>query len=154
MAVACLCFLNVDTLIHSFTDAMAKEPCGFIGDTKHTAHLRSAHTLFGSGQKLNGQQPLIQRQVAALHNGASADGELVAAICPLSKVYNCRTIRFPQNFHLTNFQQCARRRAFCAIKCTNHELVQPLHGHSAPGHAWQIASRRGKLSNPPLAHFA
>lgn len=66
--------------VHGFTDAVTEEPSGLVGDADHTAHLRGAHALLGSGHDVNGQQPLVQGNVAALHDRAGADGELVAAV--------------------------------------------------------------------------
>ena len=69
--------------VHRFADAMTEKPCGAIGDAQHTFHLLRAHALLGSGHKVKRQQPLVQRNVAALHDRAGADGELFAAIIAL-----------------------------------------------------------------------
>lgn len=66
--------------VHRFADTVAKEPSGLVGNANHAGHLACAHALLGSGHDMRCQQPFVQRNVAALHNAASADGELVAAI--------------------------------------------------------------------------
>ncbi len=40
--------------VHSFTDAMAQEPRGLVGDAEHTLHLLRAHALLGSGHEVRG----------------------------------------------------------------------------------------------------
>src|SRR5690606_14671689 len=66
--------------VHGLADTMAEEPSAFIGHAQHAGHLSGAHTLLGSGHDMRGEQPFVQRDMAALHDGASANGELVAAI--------------------------------------------------------------------------
>ena len=69
--------------IHSFTDTVAKEPCGLIGYAQHALHLLGAHALLGRGHDMRCQQPLVQGNVASFHYRASADSELFAAIVAL-----------------------------------------------------------------------
>jgi len=66
--------------VHSFADTVAKEPSRLVGDAEHTLHLLRAHTLLGSGHEMRSEQPLVEGNVRTLHDSASADGELVAAI--------------------------------------------------------------------------
>ena len=65
---------------HCLADAVAKEPSSLVGDADHTGHLRGAHAFLGSGHDVRSKQPLVKRNVRALHDGASANGELVTAI--------------------------------------------------------------------------
>jgi hypothetical protein len=66
--------------VHCFADAVAEEPSGLVGNAEHTLHLLGAHALLGRGHDVSGEQPLVQRNVRTLHDSASADGELVAAV--------------------------------------------------------------------------
>ena len=66
--------------VHRFADAVTEKPRGLVGHAQHALHLLRAHALLRSGHEMEGEQPLMQGNVAALHDRASADSEFVAAI--------------------------------------------------------------------------
>jgi hypothetical protein len=65
---------------HSLTDAMRQKPRALVGHTQHAVQLMGAHALLAGAEKVNGQEPLMDRDMAALHHRARAARELVAAI--------------------------------------------------------------------------
>ena len=81
-------FINLHLAIHvvvavfqpSLADALRKEPCGFLGDTKFTRHLGAWDTLAGAGEHENGKEPLDQGEAAFGQNRASADAEMLPAV--------------------------------------------------------------------------
>src|SRR3546814_472104 len=64
---------------HGLTDTMGHEPSRLVGDAEHTMDLVRAHALLGRREHMDGQQPLVQRHLGALKDGADGDGELLAA---------------------------------------------------------------------------
>ena len=61
-------------------DAMAKEPSALVGHFQGAVHLVGANALLAAAHKVDGLQPLVERNVAFLKNGAHADGELAFAV--------------------------------------------------------------------------
>jgi hypothetical protein len=68
---------------HRFANAHLKEPCAFVLKAKHPAELMRAHAFLGSRHQSEGEKPLRQRDMAALHDGFGADRELLAAFAAM-----------------------------------------------------------------------
>jgi hypothetical protein len=64
---------------HRGADAMAEIPGGLIGDAQHPLQLVCANALLGLAHDVDGKEPLPQRQLRVVEDGADADAELVAA---------------------------------------------------------------------------
>lgn len=66
---------------HGFADAMRQKPRRAVGAEAEVPHqLMRRNALLAGRHKVDGEQPLVQRDVRAFHDRASAAGELVAAI--------------------------------------------------------------------------
>ena len=65
---------------HGFTDAVTEKPRGFVSHSEHALHLLGAHALLRRRHEVRCEQPFVERHMATLHDGAGADGELVAAV--------------------------------------------------------------------------
>ena len=63
----------------SLTDAMAEVPRALLGNAEFLAQLDRGNTLAGDRHKVHGVNPLGQGELAIFHDGAGADGELLAA---------------------------------------------------------------------------
>ena len=68
---------------HGFADAVRHEPSRLVGDAEHAVQLVGADALLARHEQVHCQQPLVQRNLAALEHGADGDGELLAAIVAL-----------------------------------------------------------------------
>jgi len=79
MSGACLQWRGA-IISHGLTDAMSEEPRAFVGNADHPVQLMSGHAFLAGVHQMNGKQPLVNRNMAALHDGAGAAGELVAAV--------------------------------------------------------------------------
>ena len=55
---------------HGCTDAMAEVPCGFVRHSEDTFHLIGRHAFLGFDGKIDGNEPLAERQVGIMPNGA------------------------------------------------------------------------------------
>src|SRR5208282_4572688 len=64
---------------HRFADTVAQEPCRLVIDAKGAVELMGAHALLAGVQEVEGHQPLIQWDMAALHDGPGGDREILAA---------------------------------------------------------------------------
>jgi hypothetical protein len=49
--------------LHGFPNAVAHEPCGFVGDADHAGDLMGAHALLAGHKQVIDQQPLIERHL-------------------------------------------------------------------------------------------
>ena len=66
---------------HRFADAHGKEPRGLVGpETEVALQLERTDALLAGGHQVERKQPLVERDMRALHDGASAARELVAAV--------------------------------------------------------------------------
>jgi hypothetical protein len=63
----------------ALADAMAHKPRSFVADAKHAMDLHRAHALFARHHQVSSGEPLVQRDMAALVQGADRDAELLAA---------------------------------------------------------------------------
>lgn len=71
--------------LHRFTDAMAHEPSGFVGDAEHTFDLLRAHALLAGAKQVIAEQPFVKRHLRAFKDGANGDGVLLAAVVALDQ---------------------------------------------------------------------
>src|ERR1700722_12642580 len=62
-----------------FADAMAEEPSRLVGHAEHALELERAHALLARAHQVHREQPLGQRNLAALHDRADRDGKLAVA---------------------------------------------------------------------------
>ena len=58
---------------------MLKEPRGLVGDIERAVELVSGDALLARRHQVERLQPLVQRDLAALHDRALGDGEVLAA---------------------------------------------------------------------------
>lgn len=66
---------------HGLADAVCQEPSRAIGAHAEVTHeLMGGNALLTRRHQVNGEQPLMQRNVRTLHNGSGAAGELAPAI--------------------------------------------------------------------------
>src|SRR5665213_531535 len=68
---------------HGLTNAMAREPCRFVGQPEHAMDLVGADALLAANHQMQDQQPLVERDMRALKHGADRDGELLLAALAL-----------------------------------------------------------------------
>lgn len=68
---------------HRLADAVRHEPSGLVGDAEHPAKLRRRHALLGSCHQVEAKDPLGKRNVAALHDRADRDREVLPAAVAL-----------------------------------------------------------------------
>lgn len=66
--------------IHGIPDAVAHEPRGFVGDSKHPVDLMGAYRLLAGAHDKHAHQPSADLHMAGLENGALGNGELLAAL--------------------------------------------------------------------------
>ena len=59
---------------------MAHEPCGLVADVHHPVELMGADAFLAAGHQVEGLQPLVQGDLAALHDGAHRDREILPAL--------------------------------------------------------------------------
>src|SRR6185437_235208 len=64
---------------HRFADTVHHEPRGLVGHVELAVHLVRAHGLFARRDEMEGQHPLVERDVRALEQGANRDAEVLAA---------------------------------------------------------------------------
>ena len=64
-------------LSHGVADAMAKVPCGFVGDPEASADLVRGNAFLGRTHEVNGQEPFRQRDMRILENGPDLDRVLL-----------------------------------------------------------------------------
>jgi len=67
------------SLLHGRSDAMAEIPCRAIRGLEHPLQLERRHPLFGFAEKIGRKEPLVQRQMGIVKNGAREYAKLVAA---------------------------------------------------------------------------
>jgi hypothetical protein len=65
---------------HGFADAVRHETGGFEGDSEGAVKLIGADALLAGDDEVNRLKPDMQRDVAALEDGADLDGEGLAAL--------------------------------------------------------------------------
>lgn len=70
---------RLNVLSHSFADAVAHEPRGFVGHANHAVDLMGGNAFLAGSHQFDGEQPLIERDFGAFKDGANRDGELLAA---------------------------------------------------------------------------
>ena len=66
--------------LHALSNAMAKKPSGFIGQSKHAGELQRTHALFACSHQMSGQKPFAQRDMTSREDRAGANRELLPAI--------------------------------------------------------------------------
>ena len=69
--------------LHALADTVGHEPGGLVGDAQHAMQLMGGNAFFRGAEKVGGVQPFVDRDMAALVQGADADGELLAAIATM-----------------------------------------------------------------------
>src|SRR5271165_4933518 len=62
---------------------MSHEPCTPVRHFEHSVKLMGAHALLAGAEKVIGQQPLAQGNMAILKDRANGHGELLSAIATL-----------------------------------------------------------------------
>jgi hypothetical protein len=72
-------------LAHRLADAVAHEPSGLVCDFQHAMQLVSRYAFLARGHQVKAENPLSQRDVAALHDGAVGYGEVTTAGVALVK---------------------------------------------------------------------
>ena len=65
--------------IHGFADAMRHKPSGFEGHAEDPVQLVAGNTFLAGGDQMDGLQPEMQLDMAALKNGAHLHGKRLAA---------------------------------------------------------------------------
>jgi hypothetical protein len=65
---------------HRFADTVAHEPGRLVIELQGAVELVGAHALLAGVQEVEGHQPLVQRDMAALHDRAGGDREILAAL--------------------------------------------------------------------------
>ena len=65
---------------HGLAQPVRHEPCGLVADIKRAVELVCAHALLARRHHVEAHQPLVQGDVAALHDGAGGDGEVLTAL--------------------------------------------------------------------------
>src|SRR5256885_615465 len=70
-------------LAHRFTNAVRQEPSGLDGQAQGARQLVRADALLAAGDQIHGLKPHMQRNLAALEDGAHADGEGLPALIAL-----------------------------------------------------------------------
>jgi len=63
-----------------FPQPMQDKPCRLLGDADFLGELQAGNTLAGRHQQVHDVQPFVQRDMAALENGARPDGEIFLAL--------------------------------------------------------------------------
>ncbi len=66
-------------LHHRGANPMAEVPCRLVADSKRPLNLARAHTLLGFAEKVRSSEPLFERQMGIIENGASCYRELITA---------------------------------------------------------------------------
>ena len=64
---------------HSFPDAMAHKPRGFLGDTQSSPEFVATDPIFAIGHEPDTHEPLVQSERRILENGPDLERELLAA---------------------------------------------------------------------------
>src|SRR5258708_35164220 len=72
---------------------MRHEPGALVRDSEHTVKLVGAHALLAGAEKVEGQKPLVQRDMAILHDRADRHRELLTASGALPKSLATVTLR-------------------------------------------------------------
>lgn len=67
----------------SLAKAMKQEPSRLVVRAEHPVQLMGTHAFLAGSHELRSEQPLAQRNLAALHNGVDGDGERLAAVFAL-----------------------------------------------------------------------
>lgn len=70
---------------HGFPDAHGKKPCALVRDAQHSVELVRGDALLRSGHKMEAENPLRQRDLRALHDGAQRDRERLLAIVAMDE---------------------------------------------------------------------
>ena len=71
---------------HRFADAVAQVPSRLVGDSQGALELVGAHALLALAHEVDGEEPLTERQVRAVHDCVGRHAELVAATPATPKV--------------------------------------------------------------------
>src|SRR3954447_8800013 len=94
---------------HRLADAMRHEPSRLVAKAQHTVELVGAGPLLARGHQVRGQEPLVQRDVRALEDGADRGRELATALPAL-----VQPITVGRAFHLHDPILAAAARAYRA----------------------------------------
>lgn len=70
---------------HALADAVGHEPSGLVGHAQHAVKLMRRHALFGRGDQVRGKQPLVQRDMAALHHRSGSRLRQASATLPCER---------------------------------------------------------------------
>lgn len=73
--------------LHSETDAMEHEPCGFLGDSKSPRQLVGTDSVFAISDHPHSHKPLFQADGGILEDGPDLDAELLAGMLLLAFPY-------------------------------------------------------------------
>jgi len=65
---------------HRHADTVGQEPSRLIGHSQHAVELVRGDALFGGAEQIGRRQPLGQRNLGSLEDGAHGHGELLAAL--------------------------------------------------------------------------
>ncbi len=120
---------------HGFANAMREKPSRAVGAEAEVSHELMRRNAFLAGRhQMNSEQPLMQRDVRALHNRASAAGEFVAAIVAQEHT----GLRLA--FHAADVERPAMRAV--------HIAVRPARGFDVrAGSVFVMEARGGKIGH-------
>jgi len=72
---------------HGFPDSVGHEPSRFVGDPEHAVQLMGRYAFLARGHQMEGQQPLVQRDMGTLEDRSHRYREVATAACALVQTW-------------------------------------------------------------------
>jgi len=116
------------------TEPVKQEPCRLVGNPHHAAQLQRRHALLARRHKMRREHPLVQLDVAVIHDRADRHGERLAAVLAL---VDARTGAFALQLGNPILHDAAAR---------TDRALRPEHGFKVfASHVVIVEHRAGKI---------
>ena len=130
--------------VHGLSNTTGKIPCGMVGDAERMVQFPGRHPFLGRGHQMHRNQPLVERNLRAMHGGANGDGELQSTLTTLVQAPPVRLTMQRLDLGLI---KVATMRADHPVRPTL--TLKPLSGFIDVGEAWivQVPEHCSSLRN-------